>query len=145
MASAGSGGTPGGRSVDARARPPGSSSFSLLHGSGAPPSAPLEITIEAPLEQALELMVNTFHKYSGKDGNKYKLSKAEMRELLLQEMPAFVPGRIDGPGFEYLMEKLDSNKDEELDFQEYAVFLAIAASLCNEFFRECADESNRKR
>ncbi|XP_060116801.1 protein S100-A4-like isoform X2 [Heteronotia binoei] len=101
--------------------------------------------MEAPLEKALEVMIGTFHKYSGKDGNKYKLSKAEMRELLLREMPAFVPGKIDEPGFEYMMKKLDSNKDEELDFQEYSVFLAIAASLCNEFFQECADESNRKR
>ncbi|KAL8184591.1 UNVERIFIED_CONTAM: hypothetical protein K2H54_021385 [Gekko kuhli] len=101
--------------------------------------------METPLEKALEVMVNTFHKYSGKDGDKYKLSKAEMRELLLQEMPCFVPGKIHEPGFEYMMKKLDSNKDEELDFQEYAVFLALAASLCNEFFRECADESNRKR
>nr|XP_056708690.1 protein S100-A2-like [Euleptes europaea] len=105
----------------------------------------MEAKMEAPLEKALGVMINTFHKYSGRDGDKYKLNKAEMRELLLQEMPAFVQGKIDEPGFKYMMKKLDSNEDGELDFQEYAVFLALAASLSNEFFQECADENNRKR
>ncbi|XP_042296208.1 protein S100-A4-like [Sceloporus undulatus] len=101
--------------------------------------------MQAPLEEALSVMVNTFHKYSAKEGDPLKLNKAEMRELLLHELPTFIRGKIHETGFENLMKKLDGNKDEELDFQEYAVFLALTASLCNEFFQECADENNRKR
>ncbi|XP_063172935.1 protein S100-A2-like [Candoia aspera] len=101
--------------------------------------------MDTPLEEALGRMVETFYKYSAKEGDKYKLNKQEMKELLLEEMPNFVQGKIDERGFEVLMKKLDENGDEELDFQEYAVFLALTASLCYEFFQECADESNRKR
>ncbi|KAF7238549.1 hypothetical protein EYD10_14811 [Varanus komodoensis] len=101
--------------------------------------------MDAPLEEALDVLVETFHKYSGKEGDKFKLNKTEMRQLLLHELPTFVGGKIHEEGFENLMKKLDNNGDEELDFQEYAVFLALTASLCNEFFQECSDVSNRKR
>uniref|UniRef100_A0A8C8SRN0 EF-hand domain-containing protein n=1 Tax=Pelusios castaneus TaxID=367368 RepID=A0A8C8SRN0_9SAUR len=62
-----------------------------------------------------------------------------MKELLLAEMPSFVGEQVDESGLKKLMGSLDDNGDEELDFQEYAVFLAISAQLCDEFFRECAD------
>ncbi|XP_061461852.1 protein S100-A2-like [Rhineura floridana] len=100
--------------------------------------------MDTPVEEALGVMVETFYKYSSKEGDRFKLNKAEMRELLLSELPTFVRGKIDEPGFKNLMKKLDSNKDEALDFQEYAVFLALTAGLCNQFFQECADEENRK-
>ena len=38
------------------------------------------------LENAMQLMIQTFHKYSGNEGDKYTLSKAELKEMLTQEL-----------------------------------------------------------
>lgn len=38
------------------------------------------------LESAMQLMIQTFHKYSGNEGDKYTLSKVELKEMLTQEL-----------------------------------------------------------
>uniref|UniRef100_A0A8C3C2Z5 S100/CaBP-9k-type calcium binding subdomain domain-containing protein n=1 Tax=Cairina moschata TaxID=8855 RepID=A0A8C3C2Z5_CAIMO len=84
-----------------------------------------------PLEQALAAMVTTFHKYSGKEGDKYKLSKAELKELLTKELPSFGSVKAD-----LLVNDLDHDKDSEVDFKEFACFLACVAMGFNEFFKD---------
>lgn len=38
------------------------------------------------LESAMQLMIQTFHKYSGNEGDKYTLSRAELKEMLTAEL-----------------------------------------------------------
>lgn len=38
------------------------------------------------LESAMQMLIKTFHKYSGKEGDKYTLSRGELRELLTEEL-----------------------------------------------------------
>ncbi|POI20572.1 hypothetical protein CIB84_015681, partial [Bambusicola thoracicus] len=105
-----------------------------------PPRSPRCVLTQAmmacPLEQALAVMVSTFHKYSGKEGDKFKLSKAELKELLSRELPAFGTKQMDEGEFRRLMNDLDHDKDSEVDFKEYACFLACVAMGYNEFFRD---------
>ncbi|KAM9368514.1 protein S100-A4-like [Phaethornis superciliosus] len=100
----------------------------------------------SPLEQSLAVMVSTFHKYSGKEGDKYKLSKTELKEMLMKELPSFsVSRQTSEASLQQLMSNLDSNSDSEVDFQEYVTFLACMAMMCNDFFQDYPDKMPHKK
>ncbi|NXX59979.1 S10A4 protein, partial [Scopus umbretta] len=110
------------------------------------PPGLLASPMAAPLEQALAMMVSTFHKYSGNEGDKYKLSKQELKELLTKELPSFsVSRQTNEASLQQLMCHLDSNSDSEVDFQEYVTFLACMAMMCNDFFQDYPDKMPRKK
>lgn len=120
------------------------------------------------LEGAMETLINVFHHYSGKEGDKYKLSKKELKELLQSELGCFlevgaalgdmrgVPvgcqprgstsvvrppppqTQKDTGAVEKIMQDLDENGDGEVDFQEYVVLVAALTVACNTFFWENA-------
>uniref|UniRef100_A0A8C8SRM0 Protein S100 n=1 Tax=Pelusios castaneus TaxID=367368 RepID=A0A8C8SRM0_9SAUR len=90
--------------------------------------------MESPLEKALTTLVYTFHKYSGKEGNKLTLSKRELKELVKNELE--LGEKIKEGDIDHLMKSLDRNSDQEIDFKEYSVFLTTLCMTYNDFFQE---------
>lgn len=88
------------------------------------------------LENSMEGLIRVFHSYSSKEGDKYKLSKAEMKSLLQGELSDFLAASKDPMVVEKIMTDLDENKDGEVDFQEFVVLVAALTVACNEFFVE---------
>ncbi|MCJ8728645.1 hypothetical protein PDJAM_G00006850 [Pangasius djambal] len=89
------------------------------------------------LENAMDSLIKVFHTYSSKEGDKYKLSKAEMKSLLQGELSDFLAASKDPLVVEKIMSDLDENRDGEVDFQEFVVLVAALTVACNDFFVEC--------
>uniref|UniRef100_A0A8C6VUG7 Protein S100 n=1 Tax=Nothobranchius furzeri TaxID=105023 RepID=A0A8C6VUG7_NOTFU len=87
-----------------------------------------------PLQEAMENLIKVFYRYSGKEGDKYKLNKKEMRNMLQEELAEFLTGSNDSAVVENIMRDLDENKDGEVDFQEFVVLVAALTVACNDFF-----------
>ncbi|XP_070806909.1 protein S100-A6-like [Pituophis catenifer annectens] len=86
--------------------------------------------MSSPVDTALCTLVAIFHKYACKEGNKNTLSKSELKELIQKELtigPKLHESEIQG-----LMEDLDQNKDQEVNFKEYVTFLGALAMIYNE-------------
>lgn len=46
--------------------------------------------MSANLQGAMEDLITVFYKYSGKEGDKYKLNKKELKNLLHEELSEFL-------------------------------------------------------
>ncbi|XP_012673452.1 protein S100-A1 [Clupea harengus] len=88
------------------------------------------------LEKSMEGLIKVFHNYSGKEGDRHKLSKGEMKSLLQGELSDFLAASKDPMVAEKIMSDLDENRDGEVDFQEFVVLVAALTVACNEFFME---------
>ncbi|XP_068542144.1 protein S100-B [Anas acuta] len=86
------------------------------------------------LEKAMIAVIDAFHQYSGKEGDKHKLKKSELKELINNELPHFLGEIKDQETVDKVMEALDSNGDAECDFQEFVAFIAMVTAACHEFF-----------
>ncbi|RVE62709.1 hypothetical protein OJAV_G00159710 [Oryzias javanicus] len=96
------------------------------------------------LENAMQLMIQTFHKYSGNEGDKYTLSKAELKELLTTELGNYLGNAQDKEAVEKVMKDLDSNNDGEVDFTEFIILVGALTVACNDFFLEYNDKGEKK-
>ncbi|XP_076593479.1 protein S100-A1 [Chaetodon auriga] len=101
------------------------------------------------LQAAMEGLIAVFHSYSGKEGDKYKLSKAELKNLLQGELADLLAASKDPMVVDKIMTDLDENQDGEVDFQEFVLLVAALTVACNEFFidyeKKCADDSASKK
>ncbi|KAM8828055.1 protein S100-Z isoform 1-T2 [Spinachia spinachia] len=88
------------------------------------------------LEGAMDALITVFYNYSGNDGDKLKLNKGELKELLNSELTDFLTSQKDPMLVEKIMDDLDSNKDNEVDFNEFVVLVAALTVACNDFFQE---------
>uniref|UniRef100_A0A674PHB6 Protein S100 n=1 Tax=Takifugu rubripes TaxID=31033 RepID=A0A674PHB6_TAKRU len=81
---------------------------------------------------AMQMLIKTFHKYSGKEGDKYTLNRGELKELLLEELGTYLG--VNNEAVEKVMNDLDANNDGEVDFTEFIILMGALTVACNDFF-----------
>ncbi|XP_060765796.1 protein S100-B-like [Neoarius graeffei] len=87
--------------------------------------------MSSDLENAMITIVKIFHKYSG---NKCKLKKVDLKDLMNNEMSQFILKIQDKDTLDMLFYDLDENGDREIDFQEFIPLIAMVTSACHDLF-----------
>ncbi|KFQ66892.1 Protein S100-Z [Phaethon lepturus] len=96
------------------------------------------------LEDTMDALMRIFHHYSCKEGDGYELSKGALKELLTSELTDFLSlshfsfslWEKDPLQVDKIVKDLESNKDNEVDFNEFFILVAALTVACNDFFEE---------
>uniref|UniRef100_A0A4W5RK14 S100 calcium binding protein T n=1 Tax=Hucho hucho TaxID=62062 RepID=A0A4W5RK14_9TELE len=107
-------------------------------------SNPTKTENVSTLETAMQLMIQTFHKYSGDEGDKYTLSRAELKVMLSAELGNYLGNAQDKEAVDKVMGDLDANNDGEVDFTEFVILVGALTVACNDFFLEYNDKGEKK-
>ncbi|KAG9464112.1 protein S100-A1 isoform X2 [Eleutherodactylus coqui] len=92
--------------------------------------------MSSQLEGAMETLISVFHTYSAREGDKHKLSRRELKDLLQNELGEYLETQKDASTVDKIMKELDENGDGEVDFQEFVILVASLTVACNAFFCE---------
>uniref|UniRef100_A0A3Q0RFD6 Protein S100 n=1 Tax=Amphilophus citrinellus TaxID=61819 RepID=A0A3Q0RFD6_AMPCI len=90
--------------------------------------------MSASLTQAMADLIVVFYKYSGNEGDKYTLTKWELKNLLQNDLCS--------SGMLGIMRELDDNKDGVVDFKEFVVLVTAVTIAANDFFLDWYKSNN---
>uniref|UniRef100_A0A8C7Y984 Protein S100 n=1 Tax=Oryzias sinensis TaxID=183150 RepID=A0A8C7Y984_9TELE len=86
------------------------------------------------LEKSMESMITVFHRYANEGGNKSTLSKKELKKLIENELPNFLKSQKSPDTLDRILKDLDQNKDDELDFEEFAPLIIGLSVACEKHY-----------
>ncbi|XP_044137631.1 protein S100-P-like [Bufo gargarizans] len=88
------------------------------------------------LETAMALFIGVFDHFACSEGKKDTLSKGEFKALLEKELPGLMKNAKGKDECGQLLKDLDENKDNEVDFKEFLIFIAALTYLGHERFQQ---------
>ncbi|XP_034066314.1 ictacalcin-like [Gymnodraco acuticeps] len=86
------------------------------------------------VQNAMALLIGSFNKYAGREGDNNTLSKAELKELLHNEFGDLLGKASDKAAVDRLFEGLDANKDNSVDFKEFIHMVTCLTVMCHGHF-----------
>ncbi|XP_042299760.1 protein S100-A12-like [Sceloporus undulatus] len=87
---------------------------------------------QTQMERALEDIINKFHAFSVRVGHFDTLTQKELSQLIHRELPNWLKDQKNPKAIEELFKKLDQNKDKQLSFGEFMVFICQVAIATHE-------------
>ncbi|KAG8538854.1 hypothetical protein GDO81_021951 [Engystomops pustulosus] len=87
--------------------------------------------VPSELEQAMETLMFTFHKYAG---DKNFMTKDDLKKLMEVEFPEFLRNQNDPLTVDKVMKDLDQCRDGKVTFHSFFSLIAGLTIACNDYY-----------
>ncbi|KAJ6652710.1 hypothetical protein lerEdw1_011152 [Lerista edwardsae] len=92
---------------------------------------------QTQMEQCMETIINIFHQYSVRVGNFDTLSQGELKQLLEKQFPHWLKAqKKNAKAIEQIFQRLDKNKDKQVDFAEFMGLITEIAIATHEHIHQ---------
>ncbi|XP_078527695.1 protein S100-A10-like [Lissotriton helveticus] len=89
------------------------------------------MVVPTQLEQAMETIMFTFHKYSGDKGY---LNKDDLKHFMEKEFTEFLRNQRDPLAVDKIMKDLDQCREGQINFQSFYSLIAGLNIACNDYY-----------
>ncbi|XP_073340797.1 protein S100-A1 [Pagrus major] len=87
------------------------------------------------LETAMDTIVDVFQYYSSNEGDKFKLNRKELKNLLRGELSHYLQASRDPQRVEAIMSDLDMDMDGSVSFEEFVAMVTELTVCSTGFFQ----------
>ncbi|XP_053331589.1 protein S100-A10 [Spea bombifrons] len=89
------------------------------------------MVVPSELEQSMETLMFTFHKYAG---DKNYMTKDDLHKLMEKEFGDFLKNQNDPLAVDKIMKDLDQCRDGRVNFHSYFSLIAGLTIACNDYY-----------
>ncbi|NXD17637.1 M126 protein, partial [Nothocercus nigrocapillus] len=105
-------------------------------------------TVQGPLselERSIDTIIDVFHQYSRREGDKDTLSKAEMKLLVEKQLANYLRHVKSQSSLDQIFKDLDTNKNQQLSFGEVMLLIVRVTIATHEHLHFCEDKQQEDK
>ncbi|XP_058716511.1 protein MRP-126-like [Poecile atricapillus] len=95
------------------------------------------------LEKAMDVIIDVFHQYSRREGDRDTLSKKELKLLIEKQLANYLKHVKNKATIDQIMKDLDVNKDSQLSFGETMLLVVRVTCATHEHLHEVEEQQHQ--
>ncbi|XP_066062708.1 protein MRP-126-like [Chamaea fasciata] len=96
------------------------------------------------LEKAMDIIIDVFHQFSRREGDRDTLSKKELKLLIEKQLANYLKHVKNKATIEQIMKDLDANKDAQISFGEMMLLVTRVTCATHEHLHEVEDHQQHQ-
>ncbi|XP_010010506.1 PREDICTED: protein MRP-126-like, partial [Nestor notabilis] len=96
------------------------------------------------LEKAMDVIIDVFHQYSRREGDRDTLTKTELKLLIEKQLASYLKHVKSKATIDEIMKDLDINKDEQLSFCEVMLLITRVTIATHEHLHDVENQQQQQ-
>ncbi|NXK51098.1 M126 protein, partial [Chauna torquata] len=97
------------------------------------------------LEKSIDVIIDVFHQYSRREGDKDTLTRRELKLLIEKQLANYLKHVKNQVSIDQIFKDLDGNKDEQLSFGEVMLLIIRVTVATHEHLHFCEDQQKQQQ